>query len=59
MNIRPIFLQKQHSNNLAFFFQVVTMSDTSVLLIDIKSVVLSDPTLFKHLEAEKDITDPQ
>jgi len=29
------------------------MSDTSVLLIDIKSVVLSDPTLFKHLEAEK------
>jgi len=33
------------------------MPDTSTLLTDIKSVVLSDPTLFKHLEAERDTTD--
>jgi len=56
VNVKPIFLQKQHSNNLAPFLQAVTMPDTNALLTDIKSVVLSDPTLFKHLEAERDTT---
>ena len=58
MNVRPIFSQKQHSINLAPFLQAATMPDTSALLTDIKSAVLSDSTLFKCLETERDTTNP-
>ena len=47
------------TNNLAPFFQAMTIPDTSTLLTDIKSAVLFDPTLFKCLEAERDTTNPQ
>ena len=58
VNVRPIFSQKQHSINLALFLRAATMPDTSALLTDIKSAVLSDSTLFKCLETERDTTNP-